>query len=174
MRVCVSVRWHSLGKTSSEFVVGDGYPYAPIAKIGGVRTEQHHLVVLCEVVVGDGENCRPMSAIDQPIGSIGQVTMIHPHIICIQDVNGIAIRHSTPDQIRRRRPDGCGTRRAHVVDVEAVNDDMGDALNIDLGSSRDVHGGSMAIDSLEACHQQLRLQLDVHAIGEDDPEAQRE
>jgi hypothetical protein len=56
------------------------------------------------------------------------------------------------------------------VDVEPVDDDVGDVLDGDAGTIGDVHVGATSVDGLEAVHDELLLERDDHVPLEDDPE----
>ena len=129
--------------------------------------------MICEVVVGDGDKRGAAGAIDQAIRRICQVTVIHPHIGCPPNVNGIPIGRPMVGQLRRRDENGGRPRRPDVVYVDAKNYDMGDVLDGDLGAAHNMDSGAPAVDGLEARHDQLRIQLDRHAVGEDDPQRLR-
>ena len=57
-----------------------------------------------------------------------------------------------------------------VVDVDVVDDDVGDVLEGDAASAGDVDGVAAAVDGLEGVDDELGFEFDCHVGGEGDPE----
>lgn len=96
--------------------------------------------------------------------------MVHPDVACAKDGHTITVGHGAPPIVAWRAAHHgvpCGLA---VVDVEPVDDDVGDVLDGDTGTIGDVHVGSSSVDGLEAVHDEFLLERDDHVPLEDDPE----
>ena len=130
--------------------------------------------MILEVVVGDGDVGRVFGHIDQAIGRIRQVTMIHPNIGGAMDVNGVAVG-AAPEFLKTGRSENVLVPAGgdNIVNMDAVDDDVGDVLDSDLGGAHEVDVCAAPVNGLEARHDELALNLDGHVLGEDDPERLR-
>lgn len=57
-----------------------------------------------------------------------------------------------------------------MVDVDVVDDDVGDVLEGDAAVARDVDVGAAAVHGFEAVEDELVLQVNGHVRGKHDPE----
>ena len=96
--------------------------------------------------------------------------MVDPDVTGAKDGNAIAISQRPPPIV--------GGGAAHhgvpcldaVMDMDAVDDDVGDVLEGDAGAVGDVDVGAAAVDGLEAVHDELLLEGDDHVTLEHDPQ----
>ena len=126
------------------------------------RSSEQNLVMLFEVVVGNRDGGGAHDCINQPIRASSEVAMVHPDVTGCEDVHGIAIGALTladVGQVGSHRSRACDLE---VVDVHSMDDHVGDELESQASSSGDVDVEASAIDGLEAGHDQLILELDVH------------
>lgn len=72
--------------------------------------------------------------------------------------------------MRWRAPNHGVAGRLAVVDVEPMDDDIGDELNGDTSPIGNVDIDTTAIDGLKAVHDQLLLQFDDHVTLEHNPQ----
>ena len=70
----------------------------------------------------------------------------------------------------RRAPDHGVAGGPAVVDVKAVNDDIGHELDGDASPVGNVDVDAAGVDRLEAVHEELLLERDDHVALEHDPE----
>lgn len=96
--------------------------------------------------------------------------MVHPDVAGAEDGHSISVGHGAPPIVAGRAAHHGVPRGLAVVDVEPVDDDVGDVLDGDAGAIGDVHVGAASVDGLEAVHDELLLERDDHVPLEDDPE----
>ena len=129
--------------------------------------------MILEIIVGDGDVDRVFGGIDQAISSFGQKAMVDPDVGGAFDVHGVTVACATERSEVGRGEDVVRAGGEDVVDVEVVDDDVGNALDGDLGSALQVDLRAAPVDGLVAGHHELALQLDGHVLPEDDPERLR-
>lgn len=56
-----------------------------------------------------------------------------------------------------------------IMDMDTMDDDIGDKLNSNAGSKGNMNIGATTINSLEAVHDEFLLQSDHHVSLEHDP-----
>ncbi len=82
-------------------VEGDGDSHVDVYGVLGMRTQEHHLVVVGKVVVGDSDVCRALNGIHQTVRGVGQEVVIHPHVVRAENGHCISVCHaSVPDMGR--------------------------------------------------------------------------
>ncbi len=82
-------------------VEGDGDSHVDIEGVLGMRTQEHHVVVVGKVVVGDGDVCRALNGIHQTVRGVGQEVVINPQVVRAENVHCISLCHvSVPDMGR--------------------------------------------------------------------------
>lgn len=123
-----------------------------------------------EVVVGHSNSSGSHDGIDKAVGAVGEGAVVDPDVAGTEDGDGVAVGHGPPAVVAGRAPHHGVPRGPAVVDVEAVDDDVGDVLDGDAGAVCDVHVGATPVDGLEAVHDELLLERDHHVPLEDDPQ----
>ncbi len=82
-------------------VEGDGDSHVDVYGVLGMRTQEHHLVVVGEVVVGDCDVCGALNGIHQTVRGIGQEVVIHPQVVRAENGHCVSVCHSSvPDMGR--------------------------------------------------------------------------
>jgi len=125
--------------------------------------------VILEVVVGDGDISGALDDIHKPIRAVGEVAMVHPDVVRAEHINGVPVRLPSTAIMAGRASDVRRTCDLAVMNVQVVDDDVADELQRETGASGDVHVVAATVERLEAVHDELLLQLDVHVAAEDDP-----
>lgn len=95
--------------------------------------------------------------------------MIDPEVARTEDGNPVSVGQGPPSIMRRRATDHGVAGLLAVMDVEAVDDDVGDVLDGDAGPISNVDVDAAAVDGLEAVHDELLLESDDHVPFEHDP-----
>ncbi|RZS07832.1 hypothetical protein BHM03_00038743 [Ensete ventricosum] len=134
------------------------------------RERDSYLVVVGEIVVGHCNGGGGHDSIDKPISAVGERAMVHPNMAGAEDGNTIPVGHGSPSIVGRRAADHGIAGGLAVMDVEAVDDDIGDILDGDASSIGDVDVGAAAVDGLETVHDELLLERDHHVTLKSDPQ----
>lgn len=129
-----------------------------------------YLIVMSEVIVGDGDCSGTQDSINQTICAVRQRVVVHPNVARTKDGNSITIGHGSPAVMRRGAADHGIPSGFAVMDVETVDDDIGDKLNGYAGAVGNVYGGPATINGFEAVHYELLLESNDHVALEGDPE----
>lgn len=129
-----------------------------------------YLIVVGEVVVGHSDGSGTHNGVDEAVGAVGEGAVVDPDVAGAEDGDGVAVGHGAPPVVAGRAAHHGVAGGAAVVDVEAVDDDVGDVLDGDAGPVGDVHVGAPAVDGLEAVHDELLGEGDDHVALEDDPQ----
>lgn len=161
---------HSLDKAFAKVVEGNGDLHVLVLSVGVAVAEQHDLVVVSHVIVGDGDGGGPVDGVDEPVVAVGQRAVVDPDVAPAEDGHAVAVRDRPPPVVPRRVPHVGVPSLLAVVDVEPVNYDVGHELDGDARPAGNVDAGAAAVEGLEGVHDQLLLQLDRHVALEDDPE----
>jgi hypothetical protein len=154
----------------AEVVEGDGDLHGGVEGVAGVGAEEHDLVVVGEVVVGDGDGGGAFDDVDEAVGGVGEEVVVDPDVGAAEDGDGVAVRDAAVASVVRGAAHGGGAGALAVVDVDAVDDDVAHELRRDAGAARDVHVGAAPVERLVAVHEELLLELDVHVAREHDPQ----
>lgn len=170
MEVTMPASWHSLNQAFTKVVECDGDLHVLVSLIGITVTQKHHLIVVGEVIVGDGYGGGAHDGINKAVGAVRERAVVHPHVAGAKNGDAIPISHRPPAIVGRRATDHGVPGWLAIMDVEAVDDDVGDELDSDAGAVGDVHVGAAAVDGLEAVHDELLLEGDDHVTLEHDPE----
>ena len=160
---------HPLNKALPKMVVGDGDLQIPVIGEVVVVPEQHNLVMLAEMVVGDGDSRRAMDSVHEPIVTVVERVVVYPDIPPPENRYPIAISNRPPSIVIRRVPHQRIPSLLAVMDMKPVNDDVAHVLYSDARPPCDVHDCPAPVDRLVRIHQQLLLKRDCHIIGKDDP-----
>ncbi len=127
-----------------------------------------HLVVVHEVVVGDGDESRTPNGVDQAIGSFGQEAVVDPDVVAGEDANGIPVGSPAFPHMGRGAHHPGRTGCDDVVNVDVVDDDVIHILKSQACTTSDVDHHSSPVECLVARHHAFVLQPDSHAPCEDD------
>lgn len=123
-----------------------------------------------KMVVRDCNPRRSHYRINQPVRTVRQRAMIDPDLAGPVDGDPVAVGSPPPPDVGGAGGDVGVAGGLAVVDVDVVDDDVGDVLEGYAAVADDVDVGAAAVDGLEAVHDELVLELDGHVGGEDDPE----
>uniref|UniRef100_A0A5K1CVU7 Uncharacterized protein n=1 Tax=Nymphaea colorata TaxID=210225 RepID=A0A5K1CVU7_9MAGN len=123
-----------------------------------------------EVIVRNGNGGRCNHGVDKPVGAIREGAVIYPDVAGPEYGDPVSIGHGPPTIVSRRAPDHGVACRLAVVDVYAVDDDVGHVLNGNARAVGDVDVCPAAVDGLVAVHDELLLEDDDHVALEHDPE----
>ena len=92
--------------------------------------------------------------------------MVDPDVAGSKDGHGVAVSHGPPAIVGRRTADHSVSSRLAVMNVETMDDDVGDKLNSDASTIGTVDIHTTTIDGLEVVHDELLLQSDDHVALE--------
>lgn len=70
VEVTVSAPWHSLDEAGTEVVEGNRDLHYLVLFVRITMPQQHHLVVVGEVIVGDGDGGGSHDGVDESIGAV--------------------------------------------------------------------------------------------------------
>ena len=132
-------------------------------------SNETNLVVMSEIVIGDGNGCRSHNRINQPISTIRQRIMINPNMTRPEYGNRVTVRHRPPPVMRRRASHHSVTRPSTIMDINPMYNNIRHILDRDTRASRDRDIHASSVDGLEAVHDQLLFQDDHHVPFEYDP-----
>ena len=170
MHVAESDSGQALDEFGAENVVGHRDVHVAILDVVGVGAQQHHLVVLGEVVVGDGDRRGAADHVDEAVSGAGEVAVVDPDVLRREDGDRVAVRTAAVADVRGGRHDARGARGTDVVDGHPVDDDVRDELKREARAPGNVHVRAATVDGLERRDHELVLELDRHGVGEGDPE----
>jgi len=161
---------HPLHEPPAEVVEGDGDLHHLVLRVRVAGAEQHHVVVVGEVAVGDGDPRGALHHVDEPVLAVGHGDVVDPHVGGLEQRDAVAVGLGPGPDVRRRVAHQAPHGVQHVVDVQVVDDHVPGQLHRDAGAVGDVHLRAAPVDGLVAAHQQLLRELDDHRLGEDDPQ----
>lgn len=164
---------HPLNQLLPKMVERDGHLHAGVRQVVVAVAQQHHLVMMREVVVRNRDPRRPHHYVDQAILAMRQRAMVDPDIPRPKDGYPIAVGFGAPAVVRRAGAYVSLPRLVAVVDVDVVDDDVADVLQSEAAAADDVDVGAAAVEGLVGVEYQLLRQLDQHVGGEHDPEGLR-
>ncbi|MED6218159.1 hypothetical protein PIB30_024341 [Stylosanthes scabra] len=87
-----------------------------------------------------------------------------------EDRDAVAVSEGSPAVMRRGAANHGVAGLDAVVDVDAVDDNIGDVLDGNACTVGDMDVDAAAVDCLEAVHDELLLQCDHHVVLEHDPQ----
>lgn len=151
-------------------IKGNGGLHVLVLSVGITMAQQHHLVMVCEVVVGYGDGRRSVDRIDQPVAATRQRAVINPDVSAREYRHPVAIRHQPMPRMAGRVPYNSTRPRLTVMDMETMNDNVRRIVYRDARAAGDMDAGAAAVDRLERVHHELFLQRDHHVSFEDDPQ----
>ena len=128
-----------------------------------------YLIVVGEVIVGDGDCSWAHDSINKAIGTIREWIVVDPYMAWPKDGNGIAISHGSPPKMSWRASHhgiSCGLA---IMDVKTVDNDIGHKLYCDASAIGDVYIDPASINGLKTVHDEFLFQLNHHVPFEYDP-----
>ncbi len=162
--------WHALDEVGTEMVEGNSDLHVFVEGILRMSAKEHNLVMVSEVVVGDGDGGGAFNDISETVSAVSEVVVIDPDILGSEDVDAISVcGSSVPDMLRSAAYRGRSRRNA-IVNVDPVHDDVGNELDRQASTSCYVYVRASSVQGLETAHDQLLFQLDQHVLLEDDPQ----
>lgn len=173
MYVPAPAPWHSLHQRHTEVVKRNGNLHPHIERVLVVVPQQHHLIVVREIIVGDRYPRGPHYRVDQPVGAVAQRAVIHPYLLRAEYGDPVTVRLAPVPDVGRRRGDHRVPRGLAVVDVDVVDDDVGHVLEREAAVAGDFDVGAAAVDGFVAVDDELVFELDEHVGGEGDPDGFR-
>ncbi|KAK3439827.1 hypothetical protein EUGRSUZ_B00170, partial [Eucalyptus grandis] len=84
---------HSLGKAFSEVVESNGDLHVLVLYVGIAVAEQHDLVVVSYVIVGDGNGGGAVDGVDEPVLAVGQGAVDDPDVAPAEDRHAVTVRY---------------------------------------------------------------------------------
>ena len=166
----MSASRHPLNQSLPEVVECQGHLHDLISAVAVAGTEQHRLVVVGEMAVGNRNGGGSHDYIDKSIVAVSHRDMIHPDVARTKDGNAISITLSPEPVMGLRISDHPTTMNRNVVDLNSMDDDVVDELEGEASTAGNVHIDASSINGLVAGHDELLLQGDHHAAFEDDPQ----
>jgi hypothetical protein len=162
--------WHPLHQAPAEVVEGDGDLHDLVLRPGVAGAEEHDVVVVGEVAVGDGDPRGALHDVDEAVLAVGHGDVVDPDVGGGEEGDAVAVGPGAGADVRG----GVAHEAAHgvldVVHVQVVDDDVLRQLHRDPGAVGDVHLRAAPVDGLVAAHEQLLRELDDHGPREDDPQ----
>lgn len=132
--------------------------------------QQHHLIVVRKIVVRYRYPRGPHHRVDQPVVALPERAVVDPDVLGPEYRDPVAVGLRTVPVVRRARPHVGIARGVAVVDVDVVDDDVGDVLEGDAPAPGDVDVGAAAVEGLEAVEDEFLGEADEHVGGEDYPQ----
>ncbi|KAF7838224.1 hypothetical protein G2W53_006706 [Senna tora] len=154
----------------TEVVKSNSNLHILVLRIRVAMTQQHNLIMVRHIVIRNSNRRGPMNRIDQPIITIRQRAMIHPHVAPSEDRHTVTVRYRPPPVVPCGVPHHSVAPLLAVVYVYAVYYYVRHVLYRDAGPTRDVHARAAPVDGLEGVHDQLFLEPNHHVAREYDPE----
>ncbi|KAF7820188.1 hypothetical protein G2W53_025643 [Senna tora] len=170
MNIPQSTPRHPLHQPLPEVIERNRHLHPRIRQVLVVVPQKHHLVVMPEMAIRNRDPRRPHYRIDQPVRAIRQRAVVDPDLARREDGDPVAVRLAPPPHVRGAGADVGVPGGLAVVDVDVVDDDVGDVLEREAAVAGDVDVGAAAVDGFEAVEDELVLEGDGHVAGEDDPE----
>lgn len=150
-------------------IEGNGDLHVLVLSIRIAVSQQHDLIMVRHVIVGNGDRGGPMNRINQPIVAIGQGAMVHPNMAPTEDGHAVAVGYGPPPEVVWGVPHHSVPSLLAIVDVESMYDNVGHVLDGNAWPTGNVHARSSAVEGLERVHDQLLLEPNRHVALENDP-----
>jgi len=163
---------HPLHEASAEVVEGDGDLHDLVLGVLVAGAEEHDVVVVGHVAVGDGDARGLDDDVDEAVLAVGEGEVVEPHVGGAEEGDAVAVGDGAPAEVVRRVPDVAAVLVGghDVVDVHVVDDDVVGELHRQLRAVGDPHLRAPAVDGLVALDDELLLERDDHRPGEGDPQ----
>lgn len=123
-----------------------------------------------EVVVGNSDGSGTHDGVHKPISAVGERAVVDPYMAGTEDRHPIAICHCPPPVVSGRAANHGIASGLAVMDVDSVDDDVGNILDGDTCTISNVDVRATPIYGLEAVHYEFLLEGDHHITLEHDPE----
>ena len=160
---------HTLHQRLTEVVERNRHLHPRIHAVLIIVTQQHHLVVMREIIVGDSDRCGPHYGIDQTVRAVRQGAVVDPDLVRREQGDAVAVRYAPPPRVGRGGPHDGVARGLAVVDVDVVDDNVRHVLECDAAVAGYVDFRASAVDGLEVVEDELVLQLYGHVRREYNP-----
>lgn len=147
---------------------GDLHVLVPSVRVAGAQ--EYDLVMMRHVIVRYRDGGRSVVGVDEPVVAIRQRAVVNPYVLAVEDRHAVTVRHCPHPVVPGGVPYHGVAALLAVVDVDAVDDDVGGVVDGDARPVADVDAGSSPVDGLEGVHDQLVLEPDHHVPLEYDPE----
>ena len=82
-------------------IEGNSNLHVLVLSKGVAVPQQHDLVMVSEVVVGDGDRRGAVDRVDQPVPAVGQRAVVHPNVLPAEDRYPVPVRHRPPPRVLR-------------------------------------------------------------------------
>lgn len=130
----------------------------------------YYLIVVSKMVVRDSDGSGAHDSINKAIRAVREGVVINPDMAGTKDGDSITIGHGSPTKVGWRAANHRIASGFAVVDVETMDDDIGNKLNGYAPAISNVDICTTTIYGLEAVHDKLLLQSDHHVALENNPE----
>ena len=147
--------WHALHQTLAEVIKRDCNLHAPIHQVLIIVSKKHHLIMVRKMTIRNSNPSGPHNSIDQAVRAIRQRAMVDPDLPRAKNRNPITVRFASPPYVRWTGSYVGVPGGSAVVDVDVVDDDVGDVLERDAAVAGDVDVGSAAVQGLVAVEYEL-------------------
>lgn len=137
---------------------------------GTKQTSNNHLVVVCEMAIGDGNSSGTLNGINQSISAVSHGNMVNPNMARAKDGNSITITLSPYTIVVLRISDKSTIPRLNVKNFDSMDDHILDELEGKTSPIDNVDVSSSSINGLITCHNQLLAQPNGHAMSKGDPQ----
>lgn len=117
--------------------------------------QQHHLVVVREMVVRYGNPGGSHHHVDQSIGTVRQRAVVDPDIFWSENGDAVAVGFAAVSVVGGAGSNVRVAGRDAVVDVDVVDDDISDELEGDTAAADDMHVGTTAVEGFVAVEDEL-------------------
>ena len=101
--------------------------------------QQHDLVMMGEKVIGYGDAGGPHDGVDEAVLAVRERAVIDPNVSGPEDGDPVAVGSGPVTEVGRAGSDVGVARLIAVVDVDVVDDDVGDVLERNATPARYVH-----------------------------------
>lgn len=102
MEVASAAARHPLHELLPEAVERDGHLHPRVRQVVVAVTEQHNVVMVREVAVGDRDRRGAHDRVYQAVGAIGQRAVVHPDLAPAVDGDAVAVGARPPTVVRWR------------------------------------------------------------------------
>lgn len=102
--VAESATWHALNQTLAEVVERNGDLHASVGGVLVVVSQEHDLVVVGEVVVGNGNRGGAHYGVDQAVRAVREGAVVDPDLPGAEDGDAVAVRSPSPPNVRWTGP----------------------------------------------------------------------
>lgn len=115
---------HPLNKPLSEMIKRNRHLHPRIRRVAIVVAQQHHLVVVREVIVRYRYRRRAQHGVDKPVGAMAHGAMVDPDLLRSENGDPVSVGSASFSGFRRGSSYNGASGRFAVVDVDVVDDDV--------------------------------------------------